>query len=715
MILSTTFEEGRPSWYQDLKMSQTPLEEVAELPATTTPIGTPAQSQQLPFEQPPKAKGCRRLILGLQRISSSPSLAKMGRSPSSNYRSGGKGSMSCISFSASGAIAQDSSYSTSYSAQTTPGFATTQSCGASPPVLTLQSPDDGHRIRIVTEPVNLNSISSTIGLPGDIRLLHRENQLAATPEVAKDAGDYFSSKPLVRVKQRQKRGNFDFWGELPHEIKIAVLRLLQPKEIVKCSMVSRAWYKLCFDGQLWANVDTEGYYREIPSASLVKIITAAGPFVRDLNLRGCEQLKERWGSEGKKMSEACKNLEHFSLEGCRIDQASVHFFLMRNPRLVHVNLSGLRTLTNHAMKILAKTCQQLEYLNVSWCQGIDTFGLHKVVEGCPKLKDLRTGEIRGFNDKDFLQAIFSRNTLERLILSHCDDLDDDSLIILLQGTDPEIDPLTSRALVPPRKFRHLDFTQCNRLTDKGVQALAYHVPDLTGLQLSKCQALTDDALTTLLESTPQLTHLDLDELDDLSNTTLINISKSPCAQYLQHLNISYCESLGDTGVLPLLKYCSQLRSLVCDNTRVSDLTLSEAAAQMRMRDRSTASSLPVTGFRLIVFDCQNVTWTGVSEILSRNSEPKRSEIIQLKCFYGYQDTVKEHTKRVLRGDSAAARRLERKWADYMRAGEEAGAGGAGARRRRRRLREAALVHADEEDGGPRAGRRRARSGNCVVM
>lgn len=623
--------------------------------------------------------------------------------------------MSCISFSASGSTAQDRSYSNSYYAQTTPGFATAQSCGAGTPVPTLQSSDDEHRIRIVTEPVNPSSISSTIGLPGELRLLHRENQLAATPEVAEEAGDYFSSRPLIRVKQRQKRENFDFWGELPHEIKISVLRFLQPKEIVKCSMVSRAWHKLCFDGQLWANVDTEEYYREIPSASLVKIITAAGPFVRDLNLRGCEQMKERWGSDGKKMSEACKNLEYFSLEGCRIDQASVHLFLMRNPRLVHVNLSGLCVLTNHAMKILAKTCPQLEYLNVSWCKGIDTFGLHKVVEGCPKLKDLRTGEIRGFNNKDFLQAIFSRNMLERLIVSHCGDLDDESLTILLQGTDPEIDPLTSRALVPPRKFRHLDFTQCNRLTDKGVQALAYHVPDLTGLQLSKCQALTDEALTSLVESTPRLTHLDLEELEGLSNTTLINIAKSPCAQYLQHLNISYCELLGDTGVLPLLKYCSELRNLVCDNTRVSDLTLSEAASQIRMRDRSTPSPLPVIGFRLIVFDCQNVTWTGVSEILSRNSEPKRSEIIQLRCFYGYKDTVEEHTKRVLRGDSAAARRLERKWADYMRAGEEVGAGGAGARRRRRRLREAALAHADEEDGGPRAGRRRARSGNCVVM
>src|SRR5699024_6026256 len=98
------------------------------------------------------------------------------------------------------------------------------------------------------------------------------------------------------------------------------------------------------------------------------------------------------------------------------------------------------------------------------------------------------------------------------------------------------------------------------------------------------------------------------------------------------------------------------------------------------------------------------------------------EIIQLKCFYGWQMTVDEHTKRVLRGNLAAANRLERKWADYMMSNEEADAGGAGARRRRRRAREAErLYNADDDDGddylpgglGPR--RRRARSGGCVVM
>jgi F-box/leucine-rich repeat protein 2/20 len=190
-------------------------------------------------------------------------------------------------------------------------------------------------------------------------------------------------------------------------------------------------------------------------------------------------------------------------------------------------------------------------------------------------------------------------------------------------------------------------------------------------------------------------------------------------------------------MLPVLKACSSLTSLEMDNTRISDLVLAEAASSIRTRNRSvqglTGSERPHVGLKIVAYDCQNVTWTGVREVLSRNAEisrppPKSAdttptyprEIIGLKCFYNWQPTVEEHTKRVLRGDFAAAARLERKWADWMMLNEEAGMGGAGARRRRRRAREAQLMHADEEEGGAPAGvgrRRRARSGpgSCVVM
>ena len=646
-------------------------------------------------------------------MSSSPALAKMGRIPSSSYGSGKKGSMSCVSLSSPTTV-HGHSYGHSYSSQSSAGYSTAPTSVASTP-----GPDAqvfGHRaqIRVVrNESKDPSAAPASIALPAELRLGLKDTQLDATVVSSEVAGDYFSN-PGARVKPRRKRENFDFWREMPPEIKVQIFKYLQPKEIVRCSAVSKTWHKMCFDGQLWINVDTEEYYQRIPSASLIKIMTAAGPFVRDLNLRGCVQMRERWGSDGQKISDACRNLENFSLEGCRIDRSSAHCFLLRNTRLVHINVSGLSVLNNSAMKIIASGCLQLEYLNVSWCSGIDTRGLLKVVQACHKLKDLRAGEVRGFDDKEFLQELFNSNTLERLLVSRCLDLDDESLHILMHGIEPEIDPLTDRPIVPPRRFRHLDFSRCTTLTDKGVQALAHNVPDLRGLQLSHCDSLTDDALTSLLETTPKLTHLDLEELGELSNATLVNLSRSPCATTLEHLNISYCESVGDDGMLAVLKSSPSVRNLILDNTRVSDAVLSEAAWQLRARDR-TPARLPLIGVRLVVFDCQNITWSGVCEILSYNAEPRRGQIISLKCFYGYQLMVNEHTKRVLRGEAARAEYVRQMWANRMRSEENgAGRGMFLTRIRRRRMRQAAMPYADEE-GGPRGGRRRAMSGGCVMM
>ena len=696
---------------------------------------------------PLKMKKRDRLRQGLGRISSSPSLAKMGRTASSGYRTN-KASVSCISLSTS-TNPYGQPFESSISSELPTSYSTALTSAVSTPGIQIPIFDERAR----TKYLKTLEARSIAGLPSEIRPLSR---LAATSETVQSK-DYFSIG-LEKPKPIPRRTNFNFWHDMPSEIRMEVLTYLQPKEIVRCSAVSKAFYKHCFDGQLWAVLDTSDFYQRIPAEALVKIITLAGPFVRDLNLRGCVQLREKWHSKG--LSDACRHLENLSLEGCRIDRTSIHCFLLQNTNLVHLNLSGLAGVTNSALKILAQHCPRIEHLNVSWCNNVDTRGLRKVIQACPDLKDLRAGEIRGWDDLDIMQELFERNTLERLVLMNCDSLTDDALRVLVEGKDSEIDLLTGRRIVEPRRLKHLDLTRSRAITDQGLKSCVSNLVHLEGLQLSKCHALTDESLTELLPSLPNLTHLDLEELERLTNVTLQTLSNSPCAKTVRHLSISYCDLLGDTGMLPVLKNCTNLSSLDMDNTRVSDLVLAEAAAMVRRRSGRTtnAHNRPRVGLRVVAYDCQNVTWTGIREILNRNAEihtqrraitvqmpttsddgsqqaienePEKilitrsypTEFIQLKCFYNYQPTVEEHTKRVQRGDFASANRLERKWADFMIANEEAGASGAGARRRRRRAREAQMMHADEADEASGAGglgvgggrRRRARSGGCVVM
>ncbi|EOO04103.1 putative f-box domain protein [Phaeoacremonium minimum UCRPA7] len=653
------------------------------------------------IETPPKKKERRqRLLRGLQRISSSPSLAQIGRSRSSSSPYHGPGSFSCVSLASSPSpFGQPSAAGSYFSYSSKGGLSTAPTTPGAESPYYYDGIEEILAARKVDNAAPAGPSTTTIALPADV-------------------------KP--------KRAFFNIWMHLPHEVKIHVLQFLQPKELVRVSRVNKEFYKMCFDGQLWTSFDASEFYQEIPAESLAKIIVAAGPFVKDLNLRGCVQVEHYKRAEV--VVKACKNLINATLDGCRnFQRTTLHSLLRSNEKLANLDLTGLSAVTNTTCKIIAQSCPSLEKLDVKWCEHMDARGIKMVVEGCAMLKDLRAGEVKGFDNREVAEAIFQTNNLERLVLSGCEDLNDAALRIMMHGSNPEIDILTDRPLVPPRKLRHLDLSRCSNLTNNGVMALGHFVPELEGLQLSGCTALSDAALEPILATTPRLTHLELEDLAELSNSILSeHLAKAPCAPKLELLSVSYCENLGDTGMLPVIRNCVNLRSVDLDNTRISDLTLAEAAAMVRKRSGRTTdrTNRPRVGLNMVVYDCQHVTWTGVREVLSRNTEIKTpradansrpvstypTEVIALKCFYGWQMTVDEHTKRVLKGDLAAASRLERKWADYMQANEEAGAIGAGIRRRRRRAREAQMAHADEEEAGATAtGRRRARTAACAIM
>ncbi|OTB08025.1 hypothetical protein M426DRAFT_71449 [Hypoxylon sp. CI-4A] len=639
-----------------------------------------------PLENRPKEKRRQRLLQGIQRMSSSPSLQQIGRSRSSSSPYATRGSLSCVSLASTPPFAQYPSGSV------TPGyFSNGQSSAPGTPAAEFPA-FEGIETRIARKVANLSSPHLSPG-----------------------------TAPLPAEKMP-----FDFWGRMPEEIRLHILSFLRPKELIRSSRVNKEFHKFCFDGQLWTHFDVSEFYIEIPAEALAKIILSAGPFVKDLNIRGCLQLDHQ--DRAEVLVKSCKNLVNATLEGCRnFQRNTLHNLIRGNGKLANLNLTSMAAVTNSTCKIISQHCPQLETLNVSWCKHMDAKGVKMVVLGCPKLRELRAGEVKGFTNLAVAEAIFSTNNLERLVLSGCTDLNDEAFKTMIHGSRPEIDLLTDRPIVPPRKLRHLDISRCSQLTSEAVAVLGHLVPDLEGLQLSGCISLTDAALQPILATTPRLTHLELEDLSELTNDILSeHLAKAPCAPRIEHLSISYCENLSDLGMLPVMKNCVSLQSVDMDNTRIGDLVLTEAASMVRLRSARTSKhgSRPHIGLRLVVYDCQMVTWTGVREILSWNAGIRRpsetsatypTEIIGLKSFYGWQQTVEQHTQRVLRGDFAAATKLEKRWADYMQAVEEAGAGGAGSRRRRRRAREAQMLHADEEGGA--AGRRRARTvaAACAVM
>jgi F-box/leucine-rich repeat protein 2/20 len=65
--------------------------------------------------------------------------------------------------------------------------------------------------------------------------------------------------------------------------------------------------------------------------------------------------------------------------------------------------------------------------------------LQKIVECRRNLTDIQACEVVGWQDVSHMQQLFLRNNLERLILRNCEGSTDESLAVLIEGENSEIE------------------------------------------------------------------------------------------------------------------------------------------------------------------------------------------------------------------------------------------------------------------------------------
>ena len=214
----------------------------------------------------------QRLLKGIQRISSSQSLSGLRRSKSIGSPYKQKVSLSCVSLVGTGPPSSATS-STAFSSQSPLAFSSTASTTSSTPTteFPLYSDIDGQVSARKIDGLAPTSVPATASLPSELTWAKQDAQ----------------SRSRAASKAAALRPPFHFWAKMPHEIQVYILSYLQPKELVRASRVSKAFYQFCFDGHLWSHLDASEFYQDIPAQSLTRIIVAAGPFIKNLNLRGC--------------------------------------------------------------------------------------------------------------------------------------------------------------------------------------------------------------------------------------------------------------------------------------------------------------------------------------------------------------------------------------------------------------------------------------------
>ena len=191
-----------------------------------------------------------------------------------------------------------------------------------------------------------------------------------------------------------------------------------------------------------------------------------------------------------------------------------------------------------------------------------------------------------------LLGMTSCKRIERLTLTSCTKLSDNSLVPLLQGNRSLValdvtgmESFTDKGLMTVAencvRLQGLNVTSCRRLTDESVMAVArncrhlkrvctiFHIhvnfTDHTQLKFNCCTQLTDRSIMTVAANSSHLLEIDIFDLPNVESPSITHLLTS-CKQ-LRELRLMRCPRLDDTAFTALPPNIAPFEAL-----RILDLT-----------------------------------------------------------------------------------------------------------------------------------------------
>ncbi|KAJ8490360.1 hypothetical protein OPV22_012081 [Ensete ventricosum] len=255
----------------------------------------------------------------------------------------------------------------------------------------------------------------------------------------------------------------------------------------------------------------------------------------------------------------CLGLTSFSLSWCNNNMNNlVQSVIPKFVKLQDLDLSKSRKLSDHSLYNLARGCPCLTKLNISGCSGFSDSALAHLASCCRNLKYLNLcGCVKAASDKALQAISYHCNGLQSLNLGWCDCVTDKGVTSLAAGC-PNLRALdlcgcvliTDESVIALANgcphLRSLDLYYCQNITDRAMYSLANsHVNHnhgsrrissidkggLMNLNISQCTALTPPAVQAVCNSFPEL-HT-CPERHSLIISGCLNLTSVHCACAIQ--------------------------------------------------------------------------------------------------------------------------------------------------------------------------------------
>jgi len=255
-------------------------------------------------------------------------------------------------------------------------------------------------------------------------------------------------------------------------------------------------------------------------------------------------------------SNSASTFQRLILEFCNKLQDADLRCLSKMPNLTHLNLNAARSLTDASMSHVAAHCHKLTRLDLFWDVAFTDKAIHSIHSASfpPLLTHLNLSGLKHITDSPLAPLIRRCPQLTFLDLTRCESIGSESLkaigeschhlrTLLLYAAPQHTDEGFLAMAPGTPHLTHLDLTGIKGITDATMESLAQHCKKLEILQLMWATPLTDRTLEALGKAPmTNLTDLSIHGNVHMTESGMESLSKG-CGNLLK-LDVNGCKNLG---------------------------------------------------------------------------------------------------------------------------------------------------------------------------
>ncbi|XP_027128699.1 dynein regulatory complex subunit 6 isoform X1 [Larimichthys crocea] len=397
---------------------------------------------------------------------------------------------------------------------------------------------------------------------------------------SKRTKEYFKSLEASKKIDWTMEG-CDGFSVIPSRLSLKIFQYLELRDWLNCAEVNCTWRSIIQSSTLWSQINFSVEKDWITDSTVKQILQNYRPYVIHLNLRGCTSLK--WPS--LKCISECRNLQELNVSECfSVTDVMIQKIVEGCPCLLYLNLS-CTLITNKTLHELSRNCLNLQYLslaycyrftdkgfmylttgkgchnlfhlNLSGCTQMTVDGFRYISAGCPSLKEIVINDMPTLSDSCVLALIARCRCLSAISLLDAPHLSDVAFKAIAEvaklktfsteGNNQLTDISWIALCRSSQGLRRIHAAECPRMTDASLKSAAA-LKNLQHLDISLCSKVSDTGIKYLTEgfSTTKLRELNVSHCCHITDTSVRRIAQRLCKLY--HLNLSYCERLTDMSL-----------------------------------------------------------------------------------------------------------------------------------------------------------------------